>query len=56
MGEKGELKKANKEILCKAWKCLRNYVLVSDCGGGRQKCSLCLHLHLYMGSRSGRRD
>lgn len=53
MGEKGELKKAKKGILCK---CLRNYVLVSDCGGGRQKRSLCLHLHLYMGSRSGRRD
>lgn len=24
----------------KAWKCLRNYVLVHECGSGRQKCSV----------------
>lgn len=26
--------------MCKAWKCLRNYVLVHECGSGRQKCSM----------------
>ena len=26
--------------MCKAWKCLRDYVLVHECGSGRQKCSM----------------
>lgn len=30
----------SEEIVYKAWKCLRNYVLVHECGSGRQKCSV----------------